>query len=734
MHMNHLRHNGFRPQATRSGRRARALHAHRAMRDSKRPAKDRTGEPRALLIDDDEKNIGRLRQMLGSRFPLETVGNLAAVLQRVGDRPCDVFLLNLAGPEPGGLPAVTLLRASFPDIPVIALAPSGLELLALKAVHEGAADYLITDDLYETIVVRTFRHVLERHRSELRQRRAEEELRASEQRYRALFEQSHDGIFVLDRAGRINEVNRAAAELLQTTAEELSGQPLHSFYDDEADRTRAATDFAAEVTGREREVRIRRPDGERLWCLLSVAPRITDAGEMRGFQAVVHDITGRRRAEEELLRSAFRDGLTGLANRALFLDRLSRVLAARRRVPSHRCAVLFIDLDRFKIVNDSLGHATGDALLRRVANRLAGCIRRSDTVARIGGDEFAVLLDGMEADEDAFVAARRIHTALEKPLRLSGHGMIMSASIGIALPEREEDTAEDLLRNADIAMYLAKRRGPARYEVFSDSMRVSRADTLSLEADLRGALSRSEFVLHYQPIYQQHERRIIGMEALIRWQHPKRGLLLPGEFLPLAEEIGLMLPMGWWALRETCAEGRRLMELCAPGKQPMMAMNLTATHISRDDLVETVAAILEETGFPPTLLSLEVTETSLVGNPAAVAVNLARLRELGIRISIDDFGTGYSSLSYLQDLPVDTLKIDRSFISRLGTGDDPLELVRTLVGLAERLGMSTVAEGVETAEQLRQLEMLGPMHLQGFLFSRPVEAVAARELLAGYAN
>jgi diguanylate cyclase (GGDEF)-like protein/PAS domain S-box-containing protein len=692
-----------------------------------------SAEPRALLVDDDELNIRRLRRMLGSRCTLVEEQSLEAARQRLDGVRYDIVLLNLMGPEPGGLPALALLRSFAPGVPVLVLAPAGSEDLALRALQHGATDYIIADDMFETLVVRTFRHVLEHQRAEARQLRAEAELRASEQRYRALFEQSRDAIFITDRAGRIMEANGAAEELLRVTRSELLGRPLHAFYDDESDRVRATADFSDEATGRERELQLRRSDGEALWCLLSLAPRTSDNGELRGYQAVVHDITGRRRIEDELLRNAFHDGLTGLPNRALFLDRLSRVLARRRRNIQHRCAVLFIDLDRFKIINDSLGHATGDALLRRVGSRLASCVRKVDTVARIGGDEFAILIDGMEGEEDAFTAARRIHEALEKPLLMASHGLVISASIGIAMPGSDEETPDDVLRNADIAMYQAKRRGPARYELFTDSMRVSRSDMLTLEADLRGALSRSEFVLHYQPIYQQHERRIIGLEALIRWKHPKRGLLLPAEFLPLAEEVGLMLPMGWWALREACTEARKLMDMCAPDRQPIMAMNLSTTHIAREDLAERVAGILKDTGLPARLLSLEVTETSLISNPAMVALNLARLRELGVRVSIDDFGTGYSSLSYLQDLPVDTLKIDRSFISRLGTGSDPLELVRTIVSLAERLGMNTVAEGVETAEQLEQLEQLGPMHIQGFLFSRPVEALAVEKLFRGYA-
>jgi diguanylate cyclase (GGDEF)-like protein/PAS domain S-box-containing protein len=702
------------------------------MHDLKKNGAGLGAAPRALLIDDDEDRIRELGWMLGSRCILDVERSVPAAQQRLASSTFDILLLHLTGPEPGGLSSLSLLQVAAPESPIIVLAPLGEEVLALRALQHGAADYLVTDELFETLVVRTFRHVLERGGAELRQRRVEEALRASEQRYRALFEQSRDAIFITDRAGRIIEANASAETLLGVTRAELIERPLHTFYGDATDRSRATADFAGESSGTERELSLRRSDGEPLWCLGSFAPRIDDAGELRGYQTVFHDITGRRRAEDELVRNAFHDAVTGLPNRALFLDRLSRVLARRRRTPEHRCAVLFVDLDRFKIVNDSLGHAAGDALLRRVANRLAGCIRKADTVSRIGGDEFAILMDGITGEEDAIVAARRVHSALEKPVRLSGHGLVMSASVGIAVPSDADDSAEDVLRHADIAMYHAKRRGPGRFEMFAESMRVSRADALTLEAELRGALARSEFVLHYQPIYNKHDRRIAGLEALIRWVHPRRGMLLPGEFLPLAEETGLMLPMGWWALREACSEGRRLMEICKPGHAPMIAMNLSTTHICREDLAERVAEILGETAFPAQLLSLEVTETSLVGNPAAVALNLARLRALGVRISIDDFGTGYSSLSYLQDLPVDTLKIDRSFISRIDHGGDPLELVRTLVALAERLGMSTVAEGVETAEQLQQLDMLGPMQMQGFLFSRPLDPAATRAMMAAY--
>jgi diguanylate cyclase (GGDEF)-like protein len=391
--------------------------------------------------------------------------------------------------------------------------------------------------------------------------------------------------------------------------------------------------------------------------------------------------------------------------------------------------VLFLDLDRFKVVNDSLGHSVGDALLMRVAGALASSLRAHETIARLGGDEFAVLLERIRDDDEAVAAAHRLQERLAAAFELHGQTMFTSASIGVALPDHADQSADDLLRNADIAMYRAKNAGPGRCEVYVPGMHAIAINLLEIETDLRHALDRSQFVLYYQPIVSLPDQRVVGFEALLRWNHPRRGLLLPHEFIGVAEETGLIVPIGWWALREACQHGRALLEYLPARSCPYIAVNLSSRQLSHPNLAERVIQILHETGLPPALLSLEITESSLVTNVSAVVEALVALRKVGVRICIDDFGTGYSSLSYLNTLPVDGLKIDRSFVSMLGSSGDRSELVRTIITLASRLGITTVAEGVETSAQLQHLQRLGTESMQGFLFSRPVEAAAARALL-----
>ena len=511
--------------------------------------------------------------------------------------------------------------------------------------------------------------------------------------------------------------------------DELYGRQLDVLFADPDDWKKLEVELQSRGYAREMEVRMRRRDGVELWCLLSAAKRVDDEVEVRGYQGIIHDITDRKQAEERLRYNALHDPLTGLPNRALFVDRLATALARWRREPEQRCAVLFMDLDRFKVVNDSLGHAVGDALLMRVAGALASCVRSHETVARLGGDEFAILLE-VEQKEDAVRAAQRIQRRLASAFKLQGQNMFTSASIGIALPETTQQQPDDILRNADIAMYRAKKSGPARTEVFAPSMHASAIHLLELETDLRTAVSRSELTLFYQPIVSLPDQDIIGLEALIRWRHPRRGLLQPHDFIPIAEETGMIVSIGWWVLREACRQGRALLDSSPPGRCPYIAVNLSSRQLALPDLADGVFRILEEARMPGSLLSLEITESSLVPNADVAAVSLSRLRAAGVRICIDDFGTGYSSLAYLHSLPVDGLKIDRSFISLLGSSSDRSELVQTIITLAGRLGISTVAEGVETAAQLHHLENLGPASGQGFLFSRPVEASAVAPLLA----
>ncbi len=446
---------------------------------------------------------------------------------------------------------------------------------------------------------------------------------------------------------------------------------------------------------------------------------------MAGSQS---DVTDRKEAEARLLHDAFHDALTGLANRALFMDRLGHLIDRSRR-RDDLIAVLFIDLDRFKVVNDSLGHLVGDRLLIAIARRLEECLRPADTVARLGGDEFAILLDTIGEAGDATRIADRILQALQRPFQLENHEVFIGGSLGIAIGPTGYARPEDLLRDADIALYRAKAQGRGRYEVFDTAMHAQVVGLLELETDLRRAVERKEFRLLYQPIVSLATGRIVGFEALLRWPHPERGVLPPGEFIPLAEETGLIVPIGSWVMREACRQLRAWQDRDDVDAGLTMNINISGKQFSRGDLVAEVDAVLRETGLAGRCLELEITESAVMGNPEDSIGTFSQLRRRGVRLCIDDFGTGYSSLSYLHRFPADALKIDRSFIGRIGSGDDNLEFVRTIFGLAASLGMDAIPEGVETDLQLERVRELGCRYAQGHRISPPVDAASAGSLL-----
>jgi diguanylate cyclase (GGDEF)-like protein len=441
------------------------------------------------------------------------------------------------------------------------------------------------------------------------------------------------------------------------------------------------------------------------------------------------DITDLDRTREQLVYETCHDKLTGLPNRALFVDRLEQTIRNSRRRKDALFAVTLLDLDRFRAVNVGLGHEAGDRLIIEMARRLETCLRGGDTVARIGGDEFVILLQDVEDVTDTVRVAERIEEALAVPVNLNGQEVSMSASMGIVLSETDYDQPEDVLRDADIALHRAQCCGTGCHEVFDRAMHERAVARLQLENDLRLAVEREEFLVHYQPIISLATGRIMALEALVRWQHPKQGLVPPMEFIPLAEETGLIVPMGFWVLREACGQMRDGLSL-STDPPLLISVNLSARQFSQPDLVGQIEQILQESGVEARSMMLEITESVVMEHAESAAAALTQLKTLGVQLSIDDFGTGYSSLSCLHSYPIDSLKIDRSFIGKMNADTRNLEIVRTIVALAGNLGMHVTAEGIETAEQLAQLRALQCDYGQGYLFSKPMDGESIKRLLA----
>ena len=526
------------------------------------------------------------------------------------------------------------------------------------------------------------------------------------------------GLYVLS-GERIVWVNARAAEMVGCAAEELVGGSFLEFiHPPDLALARAKAEGGAPYV-----VRAVRRDGQLVY--LEVHQRPVEMDGQRLISGAVLDVTARMHAEsterEKLLHDAFHDVLTGLPNRALFLDRLEHRLALEKRRHQTSFSVLVLDVDRFKVINDSLGHVRGDELLVEVARRLQSCLRPADTVARLSGDEFTILLEDVASVGDARKVADRLREELRVPFWLGAHEVFSGASVGIAPGSAAYAHPEDILRDADTALYRAKAQGRGRCVEFDASMHDRAVELLELETSLRRALERHEFHLHYQPVVSLSTGQITGAEALVRWKHPERGLVPPMEFIPLAEETGLIVEIGAWVLREACRQMKEWQERLA---QPQLeiGVNLSSRQFQGPGLVAEVAEVLRETGLSPRSLRLEVTESLLMDKHPNVAQTMTELRAMGVRIDLDDFGTGYSSLSYLHQFPIDTLKIDRSFIHRIGASDDAVEIVNTILALAKSLDMEVVAEGVETEQQLQQLRKMHCAYAQGYHLSRPVEA------------
>ena len=605
----------------------------------------------------------------------------------------------------------------------------------LREWVRGLAALVLLFDLYAI-----YQHMqLQRIRRHLAER---------DQLFQLISENAADMIALVDTDGRRLYNSPAYEKVLGYSPEELKAtSSIEQIHPDDRPRVSAAAEKARRSGAGERvEYRIRHKDGS--WRTLeSTACAIRNArGQIDKLVIVNRDITERKRAEEMLVHNAFHDGLTNLPNRALFMDRLQQALTLSKKHSNYKFAVLLIDVDEFKIINDSLGHTAGDALLIQIGQRLKDSVRRADTVsrprasevpgrltnddtlARLGGDEFMVLLHDIRDPIEAVRVAERVQTELATPFVINQQEVVVSASIGIAASTSPHTHAEDLVRDADIAMYRAKRAGRARCEVSDTAMHANAVKRLRLETDLRKALEQGEFRVYYQPIVSLQTGKIVGFEALTRWQRPE-GLLSPIEFVAVAEETGLIIPMNRCLLREAC-QHLRSWQSEFPASPPLtMSVNMTSREFAQPDLVGEIRKSLEQTGVDPGCLQLEITETIAMGDAEKSGHVLGQLKALGVRLSIDDFGTGYSSLSRLRRIPVDTLKIDRAFISNMDSDPENREIVRAIIMLAHNLGLKVVAEGTETEEHINLLKQLNCETAQGYFFSRPVDDQAILKLL-----
>jgi diguanylate cyclase (GGDEF)-like protein/PAS domain S-box-containing protein len=687
---------------------------------------------RVLLVEDSPDDAQLIQVLLGrsagNRFEVVHETRLTDGVTRLRNERFDCVLLDFSLPDSFGFDTFLSVQQVAPRVPVIVLTSLDDDEMAARAVREGAQDYLVKHEVDTRLLVRSIRYAIARQS-------ADEALRSSEERYALAVQGANDGLFDWDLQTDSVYYSPRWKKMLGFTETEIGTSPrewldrVHP-----ADTPAFTRKLNAHLSGSSEqfrfEHRMRSADGSWIWVLTRGLAIVNGDGTPSRMAGSQSDITARKVAEEKLQHDALHDDLTGLANRVLFMDRLACSLAEQERGTDTGFAVLFFDLDRFKNVNDSLGHALGDKLLVGISRRLEHYLRPGDTVARIGGDEFAILLNRVNDVPGAIHVAERIQELLGMTFSIEGNEVFVTASIGIAHSATGYQSPDEIMRDADIAMYRAKSAGKARYEVFDRDMHQSAVALLKLETELRLGVQNNSFIMHYQPIVDLGNERIVGFEALVRWQHPERGIVMPSNFIAIAEETGLIVPLGWWVLEESCRQTHRWQDRFPTSPPLFVSVNVSGKLFMKRGMVRRLAEILQATRLEPESLRLEVTENVVLEHVDTALENLEQLRNLGIQLSIDDFGTGYSSLSYLQRFHYDQLKIDRSFVSRLGHGSDSHAIVETILGLANNLGIGVVAEGVETAEQAARLRQMACPHGQGFWFSEPITASAASDLLA----
>ena len=679
-------------------------------------------QARILVVEDESivaADIQDRLESLGYEVPA-TVASGERAVEKAGALRPDLVLMNIQlNGRMDGVEAADQIRQRF-GIPVIYLTANADHPTVQRAKVTEPFGYVIKPfeerELHTAIEVALYKY------------QAEQTLKESEERYRLLVELSPEAIIVQSEE-RIVYANYAAAKLFgAATAESILGLAVADFvHPDHHQNFRAhEKHLRKNQQSSLKAEKFIRLDGE-IRDVEVVMASVSYGGKL-ATQILTRDITERRRAEEQLLHDAFHDSLTGLPNRALFIDHLKLAVNHCRRLKGYLFAVLFIDLDRFKVINDSLGHMAGDEFLIAIARRLEICLRDGDTIARLGGDEFTILLDGIKDFSDAQRVAERVQEVLEQPFQISGRELFVTASIGIKYSDSGEEQPEDILRDADTAMYCAKALGKAQYQEFDARMHRHAMTLLQIESDLRRAIEREEFQVNYQPIVSLESGRICGFEALVRWLHPERGLIPPSDFIPVAEETGLIIQIGKWVLKQACLQMRQWQETLPITKQMKISVNLSSKQFMQPTIVGQVLETLRETGLAPSSLKLEITESVMMERGDYAMGVLEQLSTAGVELSLDDFGTGYSSLSYIHHFPVTALKIDQSFIRRIG-GEQNGEIVRAVIALARNLGLEVVAEGIETVMQLDLLKTLGCAQGQGYYFSEAVDEESATDLI-----
>lgn len=812
-----------------------------------------------LLIEDNPGDARQVEEILkdvsGFRFTFKWANCLSSGFSFLMEDEVDVVLLDLNLTDSSGYETFQQLHKQYPEAPVVLLTGLDDEQLGLRAVRDGAQDYLAKGNLNGNLLARSIRYAMERKLSAIA-------LHKSEQLFKKTFSSLIEAVFIIEaQTLNITDCNPAATTIFGFSKEELLGRNALFLFDGDLESEKNKeyfTDFNRYLHGEIYEKLLHRKNGETFFAEFSIeaiednptqvlnwvmllrdislrkqaeetlreseeryilATRGANDGlwdwnikteeiyysphwkDMLGYQddeisatidewisrihpddreAVIYalsnhlknetphfqsehrikhrdgtyhwmlvrgmavrdangtayrmagsqtDITARKNAEEQLVHDAFHDQLTALPNRALFLDRLERMIEYSLRHENYHFAVLFLDLDRFKIINDSLGHVVGDQLLIEISKVLKTCMRKADTVARFGGDEFMVLIDDIPNIQAAAKVAHHIQEAIARPFLVGNNRIFTSASIGIVLSGNGHVSKEDIVRDADIAMYQAKMLGKAKYVIFNTDMRNQAINRLNLENDLRHAIVRGELELHYQPIVTLKDNAISGFEALLRWQHPQKGNIPPEEFIPIAEETGLILDIDYWVLRRACSQMKKWQEQFTDYNNLFVSINISQQQFNQPEFLSKVRKVLKDSWLNPNCLNLEITENALMENEESVIDVLNNIRSLGVGLHIDDFGKGYSSLNYLQQFPIDTLKIDYSFINRIGTNGDRAEIVKTILVLAHELGVDTIAEGIETENQFAQLRELDCHYGQGYFIGWPLRPDQVPELL-----